>query len=81
MRTYSSTPLPPSAQGHSPNFWPVSIVAKRSPISATAKLLYKRSPKSYLIELELETLLVYYFRVIDSVSEWSPAVKEQNKIV
>jgi len=29
-----------------PTFRPISIVAKRSPISATAELLYKRSPKN-----------------------------------
>jgi len=37
-------PAPPE-RGSAPflNFWPMSVVAKRSPISATAKHLYKRS--------------------------------------
>jgi len=30
-----------------PHFRPMTIVAKRSPISATVELLYKRSPQSY----------------------------------
>ena len=30
---------PPLPRGHSPNFWAMSIVAKRSPISATAEHL------------------------------------------
>jgi len=29
----------PAPQGTAPNFWPMSIVAKRSPISATAEHL------------------------------------------
>jgi len=33
-----------------PNFRPMSIVAKRSPISATAEPLYKRSPKKTVTE-------------------------------
>ena len=53
----------------------MSVVAKRSPMLSTL------SRKSYCIELELETLLVYYFRVIDSVSESSRVVKEQNYLV
>jgi len=32
-------PAPPSKRGTAPNFQPLSIVAKRSPISATAELL------------------------------------------
>jgi len=36
-------PLPPTKRGTAaeqpPTFWPMSIVAKRSPISATAELL------------------------------------------
>ena len=32
---------PAHPKGHAPNFQPMSILAKRSPISATAKLLYK----------------------------------------
>jgi len=39
-------PALPSRKGHSPNLRPISIVAKRSPISATAEHLYKRSPKN-----------------------------------
>jgi len=31
---------PPPKRGHSPNFRPISIVTKQSPISATAELLY-----------------------------------------
>jgi len=31
-------PLP--KRGTAPNFWPITIVTKRSPISATAELLY-----------------------------------------
>jgi len=31
----------PPKRGTAPNFRPMSIVAKRSPISATAELLYK----------------------------------------
>jgi len=35
-------PAPPFQKGHSPpNFWPMSVVAKRSPISATAEHLYE----------------------------------------
>jgi len=30
---------PQEKGGHGPNFWPMSLVAKRSPISATAELL------------------------------------------
>jgi len=33
-------PAPPLPKGHSPNFWPMSIVVKRSPISATAEHLF-----------------------------------------
>ena len=33
---------PPSKKGHAPNFRPMSIVAKRSAISATAELLFLR---------------------------------------
>jgi len=32
-------PAPPSIGAQQPHFWPVSIAAKRSPISATAELL------------------------------------------
>jgi len=42
---------PPQRKGHTPNFWPVSIVAKRSPISATAELLF-------LFPLSLQTAIV-----------------------
>jgi len=35
-----------------PTFRPMSIVTKRSPISATAELLYKQSPKNAIIQLE-----------------------------
>jgi len=38
--------LAPSKRGMAPNFWPMSTVAKRSPISDTAEFLYKRSPKN-----------------------------------
>ena len=35
-------PAPPPPKGHSPipSFWPMSIVAKRSPVSATAEQLW-----------------------------------------
>jgi len=32
---------PPPKRAQPPNFWPMSIVAKRSPISATAEHLHK----------------------------------------
>jgi len=32
-------PTLPPKRGTAPNFWPMSIVAKQSPISATAELL------------------------------------------
>jgi len=35
-----SSPSPPKKGGTVPNFWPMSIVAKRPPISATAELLF-----------------------------------------
>jgi len=38
--------LPSRKGAQPPNFRPMSIVAKRSPISATAEHLYKRSPKT-----------------------------------
>jgi len=31
---------PDAPKGHRPHFWPISIVVKRSPISATAKHLF-----------------------------------------
>ena len=37
---------PPPKRGTAPNFRPMSIVDKLSPISATAEHLYKRSPKN-----------------------------------
>jgi len=42
---YMGIELPP-IRGTAHNFRPMSIVAKRSPISATAEHLYKRSPKN-----------------------------------
>ena len=36
------TQLPPKEKGHAPNFRPMSIVAKQSPISGTAELLFYR---------------------------------------
>ena len=45
-------------KGHStPLFSPMSIVAKRSPISATAELLYKRSPKNFSVAGCVQSLL------------------------
>jgi len=38
---YMGTQPPPQKRGHTPNFRPMSIVAKRSPISATAEQLFK----------------------------------------
>ena len=49
-------PLPKRAQP--PNFWSMSIVVKRSPISATAEHLYKRSRKNVYDALLLLPLLL-----------------------
>ena len=35
------TQPPPKKRGTTPNFWPMSVMAKRSPISATAEHLYR----------------------------------------
>jgi len=62
----------------------MSIVAKRSPISANAWALVQTVAQKLLNwtwTWNIETLLVYYFRVIDSVSESSRVVKEQNYLV
>ena len=43
-------PAPPTEREHSsPHFWPISIVAERSPISATVELLFRtqRTLRSY----------------------------------
>jgi len=37
-------PAPPPKRGRAPNFRPMSIVATRSPISATAELLFRGVP-------------------------------------
>jgi len=39
-------PIPP--EGHAPNFWPMSIVAKRSLISAIAKLFFQYGGRPHL---------------------------------
>jgi len=45
FRWRPSFPPPKKRMGIDPNFRPMSIVAKRSPISAIAEHLYKRTPK------------------------------------
>jgi len=44
-----------------PHFRPMPIVAKRSPVSATAELLYKRSPKN---------VKAFFIYVADDLELW-----------
>ena len=60
-----SLPFPPSQNRHSPNFQPMSIVAKRLPISATAEYLYDMcclNPPRRLQKWELCVLYYYHFQ-------------------
>ena len=43
---FRPSPVPKKREQQPPTFRPMSVVAKRSPISATAEVLYKRSPKN-----------------------------------
>ena len=55
----------PPKRGAAPNFWPMSIVAKRSLISATAELLFKSV--SVLVFFQ-KSVSVSLFKIAISVS-------------
>jgi len=58
----ATAPLP--QRGTAPNFRPMSIVVKRSPISATAELLYCLSPLNLF--RPLTTYKLFYSFQVDS---------------
>jgi len=68
-----------SPKGYSlfPNFWAMSIVVKRSPISAAAEPLYNGSPQKYFVgvsRITLSALLVVYTLLVFSVEAWTVVV-------
>jgi len=62
MGTQSPGPSPSKKGQHVPNLRPMSILAKRSPISANAEHLYKRATK-------LSVLLTYVSSVAGHAAE------------
>jgi len=77
-------PRSPSQNGHSPYFRPMSIVAKRSPISATAKhlLLYLWPPYAIggplyfcpVVSFFYLLLLLFFHRLISAVGDWMSSI-------